>query len=360
MELQIFVDTSSNYLNLLKSKKFIIRRFYKYGLYLIKYSYDNDIDTNSYEKYCRGALVEMNTNKVIFVPPSKAIESTIIEDSIDFVQELYDGTMINLIYHNNEWILFTRSDIGLNNKWNAKSFKTMLEECGSINYDALNKEYTYSFVMQHVDNRNISIINENKLILVEVRHNLNIVDMSLIKDNLNPFINSLGFIIAESLSPEKIEAYLNILNNNTINSFNWKGLTYKKDNNRYNIINPMFENVKELSTNTNNPLFNFVHLWKTDKLKEYLYYFNEYTNLFEKYKIILNICIKELYDNYVKIKIKKSKYLKDVPFQLKPLIHELHKIYLKDNNKMTYNKTQLYFKNLDAKRSTFILKYYVL
>ena len=38
MELQHFVDTSPNYLNLLKSKKFIIRRFYKYGLYLIKYS----------------------------------------------------------------------------------------------------------------------------------------------------------------------------------------------------------------------------------------------------------------------------------------------------------------------------------
>ena len=248
MELQNFIDTSPDYVNILKSTNFIVKRFSKYGLYLLKYPYEKEINIDSYERYCRGALIDMNTNKVVFIPPSKASQCTLLENEVDSIQELYDGTMINMTYRNNEWILSTRSDIGLNNKWDSKSFKQMFEECGPIDYNVLNKEYTYSFVMQHVHNRNISIINENKLILVEVRHNLNIIDMSVVKNNL--VANSLGFIIAESLTSEKIEEYMNILNNNTINSFNWKGLTYKKDNNRFNIINPMFENVKELLINT--------------------------------------------------------------------------------------------------------------
>lgn len=351
MELQNFIHSTPDYYNIFKSNKFIVKRFSKYGLYLIKYPYEKDINIDTYERYCRGALVDMNTNKVLLLPPSKAIQISILENNTDSVQELYDGTMINMIYHNNEWLLSTRSDIGLNNKWDSKSFKKMFEECGPINYDELNKEYTYSFVMQHVENRNVSIINENKLILVEVRHDLQLVDLSTIKNN--------GFLIAQSLTKENIEACMSILQNNTFSSFNWKGLTCKKDNKRFNIINPMFEKVKELKINSNNPLFNFSYLWKTDKLSEYLYFFNEYTNLFEKYKIILNICIKELYDNYVQIKIKKSKESNDVPFQLKPLIYDLHGIYLQSKKRVSHSVCETYFKGLETERMTFVLKYYV-
>lgn len=351
MELQNFIDASPDYINILKSTNLIVKRFSKYGLYLLKYPYEKEINIDSYERYCRGALIDMNTNKVVFIPPSKASQITLLENEVDCIQELYDGTMINMIYRNNEWILSTRSDIGLNNKWDSKSFKQMFEECGPINYDELNKEYTYSFVMQHVDNRNISIVNDNKLILVEVRHNLQLVDLSTIGNN--------GFLIAQSLTPENIETCMNILRNNSFSSFSWKGLTYKKNNKRYNIINPMFENVNELKINSNNPLYNFIHLWKTDKLKDYLYFFNEYTSIFEKYKTLLNICIKELYDNYVQIKIKKSKESNDVPFQLKPLIYNLHGVYLEHKKKITYNVTEQFFKGLETERSTFVLKYYV-
>ena len=351
MELQNFIDASPDYINILKFNNLVVKRLTKYELYLVKYPYEKEINTDSYERYCRGALIDINTNQIVFIPPSKAIQSTLLENNVDSVQELYDGTMINMIYHNNEWILSTRSDIGLNNKWDTKSFKQMFEECGPIKFELLNKDFTYSFVMQHIENRNVSIVNQNKLILVEARHNLQLIDLSTIETN--------GFLIAQSLSPENIETCMNILKHNSFSSFSWKGLTYKKNNKRYNIINPMFENVKKLKINSNNPLFNFIYLWKTNKLKDYLYFFNEYAILFEKYKIILNICIKELYDNYVQIKIKKSKEFKDVPFQLKPLLYDLHGIYLKNKHKINYTATEIYFKNLETERSTFVLKYYI-
>ena len=43
MELQNFIDTSSDYINILKSTNLIVKRFSKYGLYLLKYPYEKDI-----------------------------------------------------------------------------------------------------------------------------------------------------------------------------------------------------------------------------------------------------------------------------------------------------------------------------
>ena len=37
MELQNFIDTSPDYINILKSTNLILKRFSKYGLYLLKY-----------------------------------------------------------------------------------------------------------------------------------------------------------------------------------------------------------------------------------------------------------------------------------------------------------------------------------
>ena len=58
----------------------------------------------------------------------------------------------------------------------------MFEEChgGKLDYDKLNKNYTYSFVMQHTENRNISVVNVNHIILVEVRNRdtFDFVDLS--------------------------------------------------------------------------------------------------------------------------------------------------------------------------------------
>ena len=77
--------------------------------------------------------------------------------------------MINLFYTDNEWIISTRSEIGGYNKWtNKKSFKKMFDECSQLDYEILDKNMSYSFVMRHIENRNVSPIQDNELYLVEV------------------------------------------------------------------------------------------------------------------------------------------------------------------------------------------------
>jgi len=353
MELQTYIDSTSNFVDELKSRGFITKSFGKYNLLLIKYKYDKKINTDSYERYLKGVLIDKNTNRVVFIPPCKSSEY--VEENVAdcVVEELYDGTMINLFYHQEQWILSTRSDIGLNNKWGNKSFKKMFEECAKLDYDKLNREYTYSFVLQHMENRNVTIFSQNNLILVEVRNKntLEIID--------NSTINNSGFMKVMPLTEENIQQCKDLLKNNDFNSFNWKGLTFKKNDKRMNVVNPMYDYVKQLKVNSNNKLYNFCSLWKDGKLDNYLYFFNEDTDMFKKYKTVFSIFIKELYDNYVQIHIKKEKVLSDSPFQLKPLVYSLHGEYLKTKIKINYNKIEEFVKLLPVEKITFVLKYYL-
>ena len=69
--------------------------------------------------------------------------------------------------------------------------------------------------------------------------------------------------------------------------------------------------------------------------------------------------MKELYDTYVKVNIKKELDKKDVPFQLKPLVYELHGIYLQYKVKINLSYVNDYINSLEPDRLTFILKYYL-
>ena len=83
----------------------------------------------------RGLVLEKNTNKIVCVPPPKSLDINYYHNKFlnndnegVVIEEFYDGTMINVFYHNNEWLLSTRSYIGAKNYWNKnskKSFKDM-------------------------------------------------------------------------------------------------------------------------------------------------------------------------------------------------------------------------------------------
>jgi hypothetical protein len=358
MELQNYIFENINYIDNLKSLDFKIKNFNKYGLTLIKYPYDKNIDTNTYERYLKGCIIDNKTNKIVFIPPVKAdLLNTNIDINNYQVQELFDGTMINMFFHNDEWLLSTRSDIGLNNKWSKKSFKQMFQESCNIDYDRLNKNHTYSFVLQHVENRNVSIVQENKCILVEVydRDTLQMVDLNIY--NAQEYN---GFKIVNDYKIDSLDELINnIINVEDPSKFNYKGFTIKSNGKRLKFINPDFENVKNLKINSNNLLFEYCsHTLKNTK-DMYLYYFGEHNIAYAKYDIVLDIFKRDLLDTYVNANIKKELEKKEISFQLKPLVYELHGIYLKTHKKINSRKVEEYIMSLEPDRLTFILKYYL-
>ena len=71
MELQNYISENSDYDKTLKERGFIVKNFNKYDLKLIKYPYDKNVDTNTFERYLKGCIVDAKTNKVVMIPMPK-------------------------------------------------------------------------------------------------------------------------------------------------------------------------------------------------------------------------------------------------------------------------------------------------
>jgi len=351
MELQSFISENSDYIDKLKNNGFKTKRFGRYNLLLIKYPYDKRINTESYERYCRGAIVDLSTNMLKMIPPCKAkpliVSEIELTDDCE-IEELHDGTMINMFYHNNEWLMSTRSDIGCNNKWNNhKSFREMFHECVDwTDYNHLNKEYCYSFLMKHKDNRNISIVEQNTVLLIEVYDMKTLTKIRV--DNMIPLIKT--YDLQETIKKLNIENF---------NTFSWKGITIKQNGKRYNYINELFTQVESLNINSNNPLYSFVKLKKENKLHIFLKFYPEYKKKFSLYQSSFNKLISKLHESYKSVHIYKSIRRDECDFQLRPLIYDIHGNYLRTNENTTKTTIKKYINTLDIEKIVFVLKYYL-
>ena len=349
MELQNFIDTNSDYINLFKKEGLKVTKYKK--LILVKNYYDNPLtfnEDNYWKMYCRGAIIDTENNKVICLPPPKSIEIKELEKDYTFlgteIQYLIDGTMINLFYKYDQWLISTRSEIGGYNKWiNNKSFKQMFEDCCDIEYDKLDKDCSYSFVMKHKDNRNISPIRKNEVYLVEIYKFTDKIERILNND----YPENIQKINNKSFLPD----------NDLFDSYEIKGFTIKEGNMRFKIINPLFERVKELKPNMNNHLLNYVELRKNGNLKEYLKYFPENSKLFESYRNKVHSLSNDLYNNYKDTFIFKKKEKKEIPYNLKPFVNEIHKQYIRTKKPISWEDIKTYIHNLNSKRLVFALNY---
>jgi hypothetical protein len=100
------------------------------------------------------SVIFKNKKVVCFSPPKSIPYTEFCENnpiSTVVVDEFMDGTMINVFYdgETNKWVIATRSIVGAKCVfYSQKTFHDMFHETG-IDYDTLNKEYCYSFVLQH-------------------------------------------------------------------------------------------------------------------------------------------------------------------------------------------------------------------
>ena len=77
MELQAFINTNSDYLSQFKEHKLYVRNYSKLGLSIVKGYRNNkyDYENHPWLRYCRGAIINTKTNRLVCIPPQKAEES---------------------------------------------------------------------------------------------------------------------------------------------------------------------------------------------------------------------------------------------------------------------------------------------
>ena len=264
------------------------------------------------------SVIYKNKKMVCFSPP-QSISYTdfiqkhdILHESL-VVDEILDGTMINAFY-DTEWKIATRTVVGAKcTFYSTKTFHDMFHET-NINYDLLDKELCYSFVLQHPENRIVVPIETPMLYLVAC---YKIQDNTVTEQPLPTF-----FPIPKRYTFESYKAAEEFVQQQP---YTFKGLMLKWGNDRSKIENTHYETIKKLRGNSSNLRYIYYTLRKTENEKVYC---DHFPNQFKEYEKELDDSVKLLHTMYIECFIKKVKPLKLYTMPLKQHLYELHMIYL--------------------------------
>jgi hypothetical protein len=323
---------------------------------LIKYPHGVTLDSGEggWLKYCRGAVVNDN-QEIVCLPPLRFKEGQPTDTENYVIQEYLDGTMIN-VFFNKKWYISTRSRIGALCRWHTKkTFRHMFLDIvtgNNGNFDILDETKSYTFVMIHQDNRIVKKYNKDEIVLVSV-YSKNTKEWenpdneyNKLKDEYDPWF---------TLAPEVAEETINLSNNNVSKV---AGYTYINKNNladRFKLLHPKYPEIKTLSGESHVPIFNYIENRRNGKIPEYLRYFPENRRIYNRFKHRIHDFTQLLYDTYGVVFKEKRCTLKEVPFSMKPLLYEIHGLYLDTKSPTGFSNVMEYINNLPTARMVFVL-----
>jgi len=322
----------------LRAELKIIEKSYK-NLKLYKYNRIKDEKFVKLKSECRGLIY--GNNKIVCIPPLKCMEKENFLDKYKLEEcikeEIIDGTMVNIYWFENGIEFSTRSLIKseMSNGY-GYIYRKMIEEVigqYEMNIMDLPKDVCLSCVLCHKNNRIIKKNEKNSIYLIEAKKIVG--DDYELLDIRND--KRLKFCLFE-----RPELYNNFDNEDEINkfleskSYDFGGVVCKKGNMKAKFLNNKYENIKKLrklEIHNNKKLF--YALLKEDELKKFLEFFPEFFDKFNEYKNELKDLVSYVKKSYEDRWIKKSvKSISDIIYEIRPIIYNLHKCYLKENIKI--------------------------
>ncbi len=327
----------------------------------------------------RSIICDMNGNVVCFSPPKSYNYEYFNQDiSGAFIEEFVEGTMINMFWNkiNDDWEITTRTTLGAKCKFNIygkNTFRYMFLNAMNhmqINFEDFDKNFCYSFVLQHPENKIVIPIKEPKIILVDIfSFKNNIVTQYPRK----MFHEKLNLVIKNSEKIIKPKGPLPIPFNDKSLSENLRHMVYNlpytnmgfyvhgADGKRTKIRNSEYEYVKHLKGNSPKIQYQYYNLRQLNKVKEFLEFFPEYKDEFSKLRHNLHRYTQKLYSFYNDCYINKIKPIKSFPYEYKTHIYHLHNIYLnelKNNGKyVNFEVVKTYVNNLEPPRLMHVINY---
>ena len=355
---EYFDETPKTFLDLkdkLQEKKLVVKENKTLGLFLVKYDKTQCDMTDPLVQKCRGLVGKTDDLSLICLPPVKSqkLESFVENVQWDTIEqeEFVDGTMINMFYLNDKWLISTRSNIGANCRWiGSKNFSTLFEEShNKLDYDLLDKQYFYTFVLTHPDNRIVKEYTEPDIILVQVGRIVNSkVELLDLEDQ------NIGVRTPVRYSEGSLNDAISFVNNQ---DYNFQGLVLKNGNNRTKIRNLKYNYARSLKSNTNNLCYLYFYLKQNMFVDDYIRFFPEHTNLFKQYEQKFDDLVKRIHENYINYHVNKSlKNINDMPFRLRPICYELHGNFKKTKKPISMDIVYNYMLSLEIPRILFTLK----
>ena len=348
------------------------------NLYLIKYNKEQLKNNYNYSKF-RSVIVSDN-NVVSFSPP-KSLDFKVFSEHNNafdcYAEDFIDGTMINLFYYNDSWEISTKSSIGGNvnffiNEYNQEikdriTFKNMFLECcknANLNIDNMEKSFSYTFVIQHPENRIVTPIINTQLFCVRIysfsNNIVNEVPFDYFYNNYSCFHNTSVFIPMR-YPINSYDELMNYYGSENTPYYCVGIMIYNKNGERTKIRNPNYEMIRKLRGNQPKLQYQYFCLRKENKVREFLNYYPEYKKSFYNYKSQMHDFTTKLYTNYKECFIFKLKNLKNYDFQYKIHMYNIHKIYLEklrpENNNISRNTIIEYVNSLHPAQQMFAINY---
>jgi hypothetical protein len=372
----------------------------------------------------RSVVLDQHGKIMAYSPPKCMIPSTddLNGDNI-MVEELVEGTMINVFYHRPNgqdegagWELATKSCVGANivfhslaNKPNPttetkepttetkepttetkepttetkepttetkepaeekKTFRRMFLECMNaveLDFDALQKDRSYSFVMQHPNNHIVRRIEKPALYLIAVYRvdNESLIASEECRNEHLARINAiqetgvqmpLQFTDVGLSELQEIYTSLNA-------PYDFPGLVCreKSTGTRFKFRNPNYERMKNLHGSEPKLQFQYLSLRQQGKVKEYLKLHPEHRDAFQKCKDQLHAYTTQLFANYIGCYVRKERPFTEYPAEFKTHMFRLHEQYLKElrekKEHITLGKTIAYMNGLFPSHQMYALNY---
>jgi hypothetical protein len=345
-----FTDDSSESINnlnktictSLNNQKYKVIRYNKSTL-----CYDN---IPTYGIY-RSVIVNSDNKIVSFSPPKSLNADCFIKkyntktNSL-IAEEFVEGTMINVFWDSKiglsgAWEISTRNTVGATSSFykspNSKTFRTMFLEAAahnSLDLDSLHKNFCYSFVLQHPENRIVVPFKLPQLYLISMY----IIDDS-IRDNIKVYsVDKSNFLSLHPNTTIKIPevynwtTYADLIDKYASMNTSYDILGVVIHNNetgeRTKIRNPVYEQVRQLRGNQPKLQYQYLCLRKEGKVSDFLKYYPENKNEFSIFRDQIHLFTNTLYSNYISCYIKKEKPLIEFSEQYRTHMFNIHKHYL--------------------------------
>jgi len=347
------VKCDVNNLEILKLNKIESRTSNNSSYKVVRYD-KNFLSSDLISSYglCRSVIINSKNKVVGFAPPKSISSEQFIqkynENTPGIVfEEFVEGTMINVFWDDSigltgGWEISTRNTVGATSSFykskQSKTFRDMFLEAASENkmdFSVLDNKYSYSFVVQHPENRIVVPFKNPQLYLVAVYSINN--DNDIITVDAHDSQQFKEFFSTTSVKfPHyyTFHTYSDLIENsasmNTRYDVVGVVLHNKLTGERSKIRNPVYEQVRNLRGNQPKLQYQYLCLRKEGKVGDFLKFYPESKKEFSGFRDQVHLFTDTLFSNYVSCYIKKEKPLKEFSEQYRTHMFNIHQIFINE------------------------------
>uniref|UniRef100_A0A6C0KXB4 Uncharacterized protein n=1 Tax=viral metagenome TaxID=1070528 RepID=A0A6C0KXB4_9ZZZZ len=325
--------------------------------------------TNPVTQMFRSVVWDTMTNRPVFVAPMKS--QLLLTMPLQFtpniiVEEFVDGVMVNLFFdkYQQKWRLATRSRLDADNKFFDHTFAELFAQAwvpspnGQPDFSGLNKEYGYSFVLQHPLNRIVVPVMAPSLTCVEITV-------------INPLTVSLQTMPSPTtmFAPRRFSAFSMVdchallTNVQQFEGIRSQGIVIRDiaTGHRWKMRTDMYNQIRKFRGNHSKLEYTWFENFKNGTLETYLAYYPE-----ERVKASAALAqwtkvVSETYNHYVHVFKVRDCPKAQIPVQYKGILFDLHGQYLArlapQKQSLTWQEHQAIMGRQDLKRMVFLATY---